>query len=166
VLAEAAAYRTGLRRVVSYGFGCDSVSSRALAHLTEHDVYPDVSQAIRATPDDTADGLAEIEEAETGVGRALDILRRNEPGAYEEALYALHPGTFDWWYDECRQAGAGDSDEQPYEADADGLASFLCDEVLPWLARRGQVLKRRPLVRAQALGQALDPDHSGASWEC
>ena len=43
-------------------------------------------------------------------------------------------------------------------ADVGGLTSFLFDEVLPWLARRGQGLEHRPLIRAQALGEALDPD--------
>jgi hypothetical protein len=164
VLAEAAAYRAGLRRAVSYGPSYGSVSSRALAHLNERDVSADVSKAIRATPDDTADDRAEVEEAEAGVGRALEILGRGKPGAYEEALGALPLGTYDWWEEtllEDRQAQPrrhGDDHEQPYMADAGGLASFLCDEVLPWLARRGQALEQRPLIRAQALGEALDPD--------
>ncbi len=124
-----------------------------------------MSRAIRATPDDTAEELAELEEAAAAAGRALDVLRRNKPGAYEEALNALHPSTYDWWgeaLNECSEAEPGvhegGDEQEPYSADVDGLASFLCDEVLPWLARRGQALGHRPLIRAQALGEALDPD--------
>jgi hypothetical protein len=162
VLAEAAVYRAGLRKAVSYGPSYDSVSSRALAHLNERDMSTEVSKAIRATADDTADELAEVKEAETAVRRALEILGKGKTGAYEEALFALHPGTWDWWteaLEEGRQTEPGehdDCDEQCYSADVDGLASFLYDEVLPWLARRGQALEHRPLIRAQALGEALN----------
>ena len=161
VLAEAAAYRAGLKRTVSYGFSFESVSSRALAHLHDRAVSADVP---RSEHPHTAEELAELEEAAAAAGRALDVLGRNKPGAYEEALNALHPSTSDWWaetLEEGRQAEPGehgDDEEQPYSADVDGLASFLCDEVLPWLARRGQALEQRPLIRAQALGEALDPD--------
>jgi hypothetical protein len=162
VLAEAAAYRAGLRKAVSYGPSYDSVSSRALAHLNERDVSADVSKAIRATPHDAADDRAEIEEAEAGVGRALEILGRGKPGAYEEALGALPPGTYDWWdealHEQTEPGGHDDCDDQCYSADVDGLASFLCNEVLPCLARQDQTLQDRPLIRAQALGEALDPD--------
>jgi hypothetical protein len=164
VLAEAAVYRTGLRKAVSYGPSYDSISSRALAHLNERDVSTEVSRAIRATADDTADELAEVEEAETAVRRALEILGKGKAGAYEEALFALHPSTWDWWteaLEEGRQtepAGHDDCDEQCYSADVGGLASFLYDEVLPWLARRRQALEHRPLIRAQALGEALNLD--------
>jgi hypothetical protein len=42
VLAEAAVYRAGLRKAVSYGPSYDSVSSRALAHLNERDMSTEV----------------------------------------------------------------------------------------------------------------------------
>jgi hypothetical protein len=121
VLAEAAAYRAGLRKAVSYGPSYDSLSSRALAHLNERDVSAGVSKAIRATPDDTADDRAEVEEAEAGVERALEILGRGKPGAYEEALGALPPGTHDWWeetlHEQAEPGQHDDCDEQCYLAD-------------------------------------------------
>ena len=92
----------------------------------------------------------------------MEILGRGKPDAYEEALGALPPGTHDWWgetlHEQTEPGPHDDCDEQCYLADVDGLASFLSDEVLPWLARRGQALEHRPLIRAQALGEALDPD--------
>ena len=51
-----------------------------------------------------------------------------------------------------------EEDEQPLTADVTGLRRFLDDEVLPWFERRRKELANRPLIREQALGEALDPD--------
>jgi len=52
-----------------------------------------------------------------------------------------------------------DGDMEPYTADAAGLADYLEGSVLPRCARRRGDIENRPLIRAQALGEALDPDH-------
>jgi hypothetical protein len=51
-----------------------------------------------------------------------------------------------------------DEDRTPYRADAEGLKRFLEDEVLPWYEKRRREVKYRPLIRAQAYGEAIDPD--------
>ncbi len=38
------------------------------------------------------------------------------------------------------------------------LRRFLGGEVLPWFENRRKELTNRPLIREQALGEALDPD--------
>ena len=50
-----------------------------------------------------------------------------------------------------------DEDKKRYPADTTGLRDFLEGEILPRLARRGKELSNRPLIREQALGEALDP---------
>ncbi len=40
----------------------------------------------------------------------------------------------------------------------DGLRRFIEKEMLPWSAQRRKELENRPLIRAQAFGQSLDPD--------
>ena len=39
-----------------------------------------------------------------------------------------------------------------------GLTRFLQEKVGPWYEERRQELENRPLLRSQALGQALDPE--------
>ena len=51
-----------------------------------------------------------------------------------------------------------DKDQTPYRADADSLRRFLESEVLPWYEKRELELDNRPLIRAQAHGEAVDPD--------
>jgi hypothetical protein len=50
-----------------------------------------------------------------------------------------------------------DGDTEPYTADAAGLEDYLENWVLPRCARRRGDIQNRPLIRAQALGEALDP---------
>ena len=49
-----------------------------------------------------------------------------------------------------------DGDEEPYRADATGLAVYLEYSVLPYCAKQLGYLENRPLIRAQVLGEALD----------
>jgi hypothetical protein len=51
-----------------------------------------------------------------------------------------------------------EEDEEPPTADAEGLRRFLEAKVLPWFEVRKKELASRPLIRDQALGEALDPD--------
>ncbi len=46
----------------------------------------------------------------------------------------------------------------PVTADSGGLRAFLEGEVLAWFEIRKKELANRPLIREQALGEALDPD--------
>jgi len=51
-----------------------------------------------------------------------------------------------------------EEDEELATADAEGLRRFLEAEVLPWFENRKNELANRPLIREQAIGEALDPD--------
>jgi hypothetical protein len=51
-----------------------------------------------------------------------------------------------------------EEDEQPATADVEGLRRFLEGKVLAWFENRRMELDNRPLIREQALGEALDPD--------
>jgi hypothetical protein len=45
-----------------------------------------------------------------------------------------------------------------HTADAASLLRFLEGEILPWYPMRRTELENRPLICAQAFGEALDPD--------
>ncbi len=51
-----------------------------------------------------------------------------------------------------------DEDEEPATLNMDGLRRFIEKEILPWSAQRRKDLENRPLIRAQAFGESLDPD--------
>ena len=165
VMAETAAYHAGLKSAAEdTPWTNENLTSRALAHLGVHAMSREVRQAIQATPEDTADELAELEETVAMFGRALEILRKGRQGAYQRALKTLHPSTYDWWGDALQEAedpGTSDYDEdepRSYAADAESLDRFLSDEVSPRLVKHRLALENRNLIRAQALGEAHDPD--------
>ena len=90
---------------------------------------------------------------------ALRILATPSSSAYSRALAALRDDTQGWWEE---QLGCNADDyeegEIPYGADAESLRRFLEAEILPWYEKRQLELQYRPLIRAQALGEAVDPD--------
>src|SRR3954451_17418839 len=56
----------------------------------------------------------------------------------------------------CRQEP--EEDERPFSPDEAGLTRFLQEKVEPWYDNKRQELENRPLLRSQALGQALEPE--------
>lgn len=167
VLAETAAYHAGLKSAAKdTPWASARLTSRVLAHLGVRGMSQDVCQAIQATPEDTVEELAELEETAAMVGRAFEILGKGRQGAYQRALEALHPSTCDWWGDALQEAedpgtgdyGEDDGEHRSYAANVEGLERFLSDEASPWLVERRLALENRALIRAQSLGEALDPD--------
>ena len=158
-LAESAAHMRGLAETLD-PFN-DTVKA-ALAHLDATGQSGGVIDAIRATAEDTADEIRDMEEDEAMTARAFKLLGSRRNDAYEAALAALREDTRGWWeglltpdpddlnYDE------DEDDGEPATADAGSLRGFLEREVLPWYANRSKELANRPLIREQAFGDALD----------
>ena len=169
-LAEAAAHRRGLEDTLA---PYRETVKAALVHLDATDQSEWVVDAIRATADETAEDIREMEEDEAITRRALDLFDSSRNDAYEAALAALLAGTREWWEDvltrdsdeleEDEEPATADTDEldedeEPATADAESLGRFLEDEVMPWFETRRKELANRPLIREQAFGEALDPD--------
>ncbi|HKF96195.1 MAG TPA: hypothetical protein VKB96_16710 [Gammaproteobacteria bacterium] len=154
-LAEAAAHRRGLDSIAARR---DTVAA-ALSHLTAGKPIERARDAIQATPTETGEDIRALDAAEAMIDQALKILRTGKADAYENALAALREDTRKWWEDElsCNPREL-DEDEETATPDTAGLLRFLEKEVLPWYAQRRTELKNRPLIRAQAFGESLDPD--------
>ena len=91
--------------------------------------------------------------------RALDLLGSKRNDAYEAALVALREDTQAWCADAlARDPNELEENEELATADVEGLNRFLEEEVLPWFENRKNELANRPLIREQAIGEALDPD--------
>src|SRR5437762_6889448 len=127
-LAEAAAYRRGLRDTLE---PYRKTVRAALVHLDAPDPAERAADAIRATAMDTEADVREMEEDNAMTHRALDLLGARRNDAYEIALAALREDTQAWWADILSGVlGELDEGEKAATADVEGLRSFLEDEVL------------------------------------
>jgi len=153
-LAELAAHHRGLEDTTA-PFR-DTVEA-ALVHLGTGKQIEGVFDAMRATPEETTEQQADVDEDAAMTQKALKILRQGGIGAYEKALIALRDDTREWWKTSLDDEPEDlDEDEEPPTPDADGLQSFLESKLVPWYAQRCEELGNRPLIRAQAFGEALD----------
>ncbi|MEQ8817869.1 MAG: hypothetical protein RLO51_16330 [Thalassobaculum sp.] len=154
-MAEGAAYRHGLAK--SLGRQSETTSA-ALTHLNNEGQSEGVAEAVRATPADTDAELADLQDDERMTQRALKLLRSRRNDAYEAGLTEMRDDTREWWEDQLgRDTDELVEGEEPARHDAESLARFLDDEVLPWFANRRQEIANRSLIREQAYGEALDP---------
>ena len=92
-LAEAAALRRGLEDTLA---PYRETVKAALVHLDATDQSERVVDAIRATADETAEHIREMEEDEAMARQALDLLDSTRNDAYEAALAALRNDTREW----------------------------------------------------------------------
>jgi hypothetical protein len=155
-LGENAAHHRALRRAAD---PYQHTAEAALINLAG-DVEDDcVGDAIRATDEQTAADIADLEDDQAMTEEAMRILANPSSSAYSRALAALRDDTRVWWHDQLTgKPEGGDEDQIPYSADVSGLKRFLEDEVAPWYEKRRQELEYRPAIREQAFGEAVDPD--------
>jgi hypothetical protein len=155
-LGESAAHHRALKRA------SDPYQHTAEAALINvaGDVEADcIGDAIRATEEQTAENQADLEDDQAMTGEAFRILASPSSSAYSRALAALRDDTRAWWEEQLgRNADDYEEEQRPYSPDAESLRRFLEAEILPWYEKRRQELEYRPLIRAQAFGEAVDPD--------
>jgi hypothetical protein len=154
-LAEAAAHHRGLDAIAARR---DTVAA-ALTHLTAGKPIERARDAILATPKKTDEQMRALDTDELKTDKALKILHTSDSNSYEQALAALPMDKQAGWEDAlAREPDDLDLDEEPTTADAAGLLRFLEQAVLPSYTQRRTELKHQSLIRAQALGEAFDPD--------
>jgi hypothetical protein len=155
-LAEASACHHGLKKTTEPH---RETVKAALVHLDLGQQIEGVNASILATSESTAMDIIDLNEDETMTVRALDVLRAGKARAYAEALSALREDTRNWWQEVLGwEPDDFEEDEEPYAANAADLLRFLEEKVVPWYEDRRKELENRPLIRAQAFGEALDPD--------
>ena len=155
-LAEASSYHRALKATT------DSYSKTAQAALIlapEGSAEIDVAMAIKAHPENAQREIDDLEADRKMTLKSLEILRSGKVSVYEKALSRLHETTREAWQDQLSwEPGDYGPDDTPYAADTASLLRFLEDEILDWYDRERTAIALRPVVRAQALGEALDPD--------
>src|SRR5262249_9590506 len=138
----------------------DQETAKAALIAVAGDVEVDsIDDAIHANEEQTPEARADLADDQAMTEEALRILARPSPSAYSRALAALRDDSRTWWEAQLRW-GPDDYErgQTPYGADAKSLKRFLEAEILPWYEKRRQELEYRPLLRAQAFGEAVDPD--------
>lgn len=91
--------------------------------------------------------------------KALALLENPSSTAYSRALAALREDTRAWWEDQLAwEPDDYEEGQTPFCAGAESLRHFLESEVVPWYEKRRRELDQRPLIRAQAFDEAVDPD--------
>jgi hypothetical protein len=155
-LAEAAAHQHGLDDATEPFRG---TVKAALSHLGGGKQTEDVNTSIRATPEQTSEDHNDLNEDEAMTANALKLLGNGKEQSYKKALAALRADTREWW-DEVLDRDPEDFDEDETHAspDAGSLLRFINKELVPWYTQRRKELENRTLIRAQALGQSLNPD--------
>ena len=149
----------------------DRVLVRALAHLDGGEPTETAAAAIRATAESTEAELRDLIEDQVMTERALAILRKASPTLtarlWPPCMRTPWPvgrrclprtdaeDRDDADYDDDDDEA---DDREPYKPEPQDLQRFLEDEVMPWYRRRRGELENRHLIRAQAFGEALDPD--------
>ena len=156
-LGESAAHHRALKHA------CDPYQKTAEAALINvaGDVEGDsVADAIRSTGEQTSEDCADLERDQAMTEQALRQLDSPSSSAvYSRALTALRDDTRTWWEEQLSwNADDYEEGQTPYSADVESLKRFLEAEVLPWYEKRRQELEDRPLIRAQAFGEAVDPN--------
>jgi hypothetical protein len=155
-LGENAAHHRALMRATDPH---QHTAKAALINVVE-DVQTDcIADAIRADEEQTAEEGADLEKDQAMTEEALRILASPSSSVYSRALAALRDDIRAWWEEQLGwNADDYEEDQKPYGADAESLRRFLEAEIMTWYEKRRQELDHRPLVRAQAFGEAVDPN--------
>ena len=155
-LAEIATYQRGLQVASD---SSRTAQSALVASATTKPSKIDVAAAIKAGAVDAQRELADLDADRHLTLTAIEILGSERNRAYEDALDALEEGTREAWAEQLTWTPEDyDTGKMPYTADVASLQRYLESEILPWYDKQRAQIIAQPLVRAQALGESLDPD--------
>lgn len=155
-LAEAATYQRGLYATTE----SHRRTAEAALVLTEAEgTKVEVRSSLRSTPAATKREIADLEADCKMTAEALAILTAGRKAAYKVAQAVLHESTREAWENQLTwEPGDYTDGATPYKPDSASLQRYLESEIAPWYDEQREALAARPIVRAQALGEALDPD--------
>jgi hypothetical protein len=155
-LGESAVHHHALHRATDPYHG---TAKAALIRVPHNEIGDNaVADAITITDEQTAADLADLESDLGMTEAALRLLNSKSPTAYRRALAVLREDTREWWEEQLAwEPDDYDQDQTPYSEDAESLRRFLETEIIPWYDNRRREIDNRPLIRAQAFGDAVAP---------
>ena len=145
LMAEGAAINKGLKSVTMDAQSVIPAAAPFQRGLSGRDA--DLSEIVTSTPDENAKNLQYANATLKTTERAEAILRKGGANAYEKARRALQADSRDW-FDE-------NVEDESCKADAEGLAGFICESLLPFCYRQALEARYQPAIKAQTLGEGL-----------
>ena len=146
LMAEGAAINRGLRSVVMSSY--DSPAPTAVPFERGlSDRGSDVQDLMTATPEEIAERQQEARRDLEATERVAAILRKGGANAYERALRGLLADSREWWQEYV--------EEGEYQPNAEGLAAFINDHLLPLCISIEKETQHHQAIKAQTLGEGL-----------
>jgi len=146
-LAEATSYQRGLEETAE---PFSNTLRRALIQVEP------IIDAATGTLSGTAEDPVGLKNRQASAQNALEILGTGKAGAYEAALAELDEWTRRSWQEQVAPELEDLDEDEPYTADATGLAEYLAALVFSYCAKHLGYVENRNLIRAQVLGEAVD----------
>jgi len=107
----------------------------------------DIRDLMDLTPEDVTESQRAARHDLDATNKASAILRKGGDRAYDKALRALLPDSREWW--------EGYVEEEEYIADAEGLASFIAEHLLPLCYRQEKESRHHDAIVNQTIGEGL-----------
>lgn len=107
----------------------------------------DIRNLMDLKPEDVTENQRAARHDLISTEKASGILRKGGDRAYDKALRALLPDSRDWW-DSCVK-------EEEYTANADGLACFITEHLLPLCHQEVKESRHHGAIVNQTLGEGL-----------
>ncbi len=146
LLAEGAAINAGLLAVTKHSFD-NPIESAVPFERALSGKGTDLRDLVTATPDEIAERQRQAALDRQATERAAVILDKGAANAYDKALRALPGDGGDWWREWI--------EDEADKANADELADFIRNQLLPYFRNAESQARHQPAIRAQTLGEGL-----------
>jgi hypothetical protein len=143
--AEAARINNGLK---SASVSTSLISSSLPFHTGMSREGFDVAELLRMTPEESTEYRQTAANELNSIRKAEQILDRGKPN-YKSALNCLCEEDRDWW-----DQTIEDEEKNPTVED---LLAFVLEHLKPWYERQMIVAQHITEIKAQALGEAIQP---------
>ena len=107
----------------------------------------DIRNLMDLKPEDVAESHQSAKHDIDATNKADAILRKGGDRAYYKAVRALLPDSRDWWEKHVQ--------EDEYAADAEGLASFLTEQLYPLCHQQEKESRHHDAIVNQTIGEGL-----------
>lgn len=146
LLAEGAAINRGLRGVLCTSYENPTKAAVPFAHGLP-DKPTDSQNLMTATPEQVAQTQKETRHDRVQTDKSAAILRKVGKTAYEKALKTLLSDSREWWQEFV--------EEEEYQTNGEGLASFINDHLLPVCVSMEKEALHHDAIKDQTIGQGL-----------
>ncbi len=143
--AEAANINQGLKGVARNAEGVIPSAAPFESEMTGK--HSDLRDLVKLTTEDIANRQRDARHDLAATEKALAILDKGAPNAYDKALKALLPDSRGWWQDWV--------DDEEYQPNAEGLADFIRTHLLPTCKSLEKEARHHEAIKAQTIGEGM-----------